>query len=118
MATLPDPDANIVCDVIFYPAAGGTARIAPMHLTSFHGPENACTLYYNMSPGLPINLAMARLVSADPSNPGERLLWRGDVCVVRVLPEGSNFGGTLGIHYLNVTTEAMDWFNSTLIPHW
>ncbi|KAJ7487898.1 hypothetical protein FB451DRAFT_1225843 [Mycena latifolia] len=154
MAALLDPDANIVRDVIVYPAAGGTPRITPMHfsakegataspadcfdldLVSLYGPESIWTtrekswsvgdgpnrmaymLCYNMDPGLPPNLAMARLVSADPSNPGERLLWRGDVCVVRVLPEGSNPDGTLGKHYLNVTTEGMDLLNSTLIPCW
>ncbi|KAJ7816149.1 hypothetical protein B0H14DRAFT_2845202 [Mycena olivaceomarginata] len=110
-------------DIVFYPADGGTPRIIPIpfvDLNSLYGPENeiatreriwdAYKLTYNMSPDLPINLAMARLVKVDPQNPGQRLLWRGDAFVVSMPPEG--------IRYLGPTSEVMDLFNSTLIPDW
>ncbi|KAJ7088529.1 hypothetical protein B0H15DRAFT_982340 [Mycena belliarum] len=40
-------------------------------------------LFHNISPALPINVAMARLVDVDPEKPGKRPLWRGDVVVVK-----------------------------------
>ncbi|KAJ7756717.1 hypothetical protein B0H14DRAFT_2977269 [Mycena olivaceomarginata] len=78
----------------------------------------AFRLYYNMNSDLPINLAMARVARADPNNPGERLLWRGDVWVVCMLPEGSSPPAMLGAHYLDATEEDLDLFSSTLIYNW
>lgn len=81
--------------------------------------QKAYTMYWNMSPELPVNLAMARIVGADPNNPGERLLWRGDALAVRMLPEGtSQVSGTLGMHYLNATGEDLGSFSSFIIPRW
>ncbi|KAJ6553354.1 hypothetical protein B0H19DRAFT_1263740 [Mycena capillaripes] len=73
--------------------------------------QKAYTMYWNMSPELPVNLAIARVMGADPHNLGERLLWRGDALAVRNC-------GTLGMHYLNATGEDLGSFSSFIIPRW
>jgi hypothetical protein len=40
-------------------------------------------LYFNMSPKLPLNRCVARIVGVDPDELGSRLFWRGDVVVMR-----------------------------------
>jgi hypothetical protein len=40
-------------------------------------------LYFNMSPKLPLNRCVTRIVGVDPDALGSRLFWRGDVVVMR-----------------------------------
>ncbi|KAJ7110211.1 hypothetical protein C8R43DRAFT_1113768 [Mycena crocata] len=85
------------------------------------GNRRAYMLLYNMSPLLPINLSMAQVVNANPTNPGQRLLWRGDAWVIHVLPEVSDVGGRVGAYYLNTTMADIgpltslqsQWYNSS-----
>ena len=40
-------------------------------------------LYFNMSPKLPVNCCVARIVGVDPDELFSKLFWRGDVIVMR-----------------------------------
>lgn len=80
-------------------------------------------LYHNISPELPINLAMARLVGADPKMPGRRPLWRGDVVVIKRSkwpPRGWGYKiyDAQMDRYLDMPPGALDLFNFHLIPKW
>ncbi|KAK0492259.1 hypothetical protein EDD18DRAFT_1183614 [Armillaria luteobubalina] len=44
-------------------------------------------LYYNISPRLPVNFAMARVVDVDPKRPNSRSMWKGDVVIVKMREE-------------------------------
>ncbi|KAJ6552235.1 hypothetical protein DFH09DRAFT_1167428 [Mycena vulgaris] len=59
-------------------------------------------LFHNVSPKLPINATMARLVGANAKRPGERPLRRGDVVVVK----RREWPAPIAV------------FSSTLIPFW
>lgn len=45
--------------------------------------EGEYMFYYNLSPSLPVNAAMALIVGVNPKRPGWRPIWRGDVVVVK-----------------------------------
>jgi hypothetical protein len=45
--------------------------------------NGAYDVFHNISPKLPINITMARIVGVDPNRPGQRPLWRGDVVAVK-----------------------------------
>jgi hypothetical protein len=40
-------------------------------------------VYYNLSPALPANAAMALVVRINPKRPGQRPLWRGDIVIIK-----------------------------------
>ncbi|KAK0201443.1 hypothetical protein DFS33DRAFT_1276337 [Desarmillaria ectypa] len=44
-------------------------------------------LYYNVSPRLPVNYSMARVVGVDPKRPSSRPMWKGDVVIVKMQQE-------------------------------
>ncbi|KAJ7142909.1 hypothetical protein C8R44DRAFT_761374 [Mycena epipterygia] len=77
--------------------------------------------YHNISPQLPVNVAMARLLGVHTYKPGRHFIWRGDVIVVRerkwpgVLTRG-DVREHLG--YIDMPPHAMDLLNSRLIPEW
>ncbi|KAJ6545546.1 hypothetical protein B0H19DRAFT_1380134 [Mycena capillaripes] len=75
-------------------------------------------LFHNVSPELPINVAMARLVDVDPEKPGKRPLWRGDVVVVKRDEWPTAVSRGLPMDYCDVSVQAMDVFGSHLIPEW
>jgi hypothetical protein len=70
-------------------------------------------VYHNLSPRLPVNLAMARVVDVDPNTPGRRPLWRGDVIVVRRLIEQ---GPMIEQSHCDMPPNALELFNSKIIP--
>ncbi|KAF7343031.1 Zf-MYND domain containing protein [Mycena venus] len=84
--------------------------------------EGEYELYHNISPKLPINLCMARLVGVDPKRPGQRPLWRGDVVVVKRAewPEPIPMGAGAHMDYLDFPPQAIElvsqfllkWYNS------
>ncbi|KAJ7818010.1 hypothetical protein B0H13DRAFT_2134017 [Mycena leptocephala] len=82
--------------------------------------EERYIAYHNLSPQLPVNATMARLVGANPSRPGRHHMWRGDVVVVkqRDWPGPFTRGGGLHIDYVNMPPHAMDLLNTHLIPKW
>ncbi|KAJ7075543.1 hypothetical protein B0H15DRAFT_653899 [Mycena belliarum] len=96
-------------------------------------------LCYSISPELPVNLAMARLVGADPENRSRRFLWRGDVFVVKRRKWPINhvqdglfwFKGSISYslgyyartrrahkEYVDMLAHSVELFNSRLIPEW
>ncbi|KAJ7499800.1 hypothetical protein FB451DRAFT_1206639 [Mycena latifolia] len=90
-------------------------------VNGFDDPEDEINIaYYNFSPGLPVNLTMARLVGADPAKPGKQLMWRGDVVVVnrRKWPGPLIRRGGSHVDFGDVTSHALDLFMSHLIPEW
>jgi hypothetical protein len=44
-------------------------------------------LYYNMSPKLPLNRCIARIIGVDPNELEPELFWRGDVVGMKFAPE-------------------------------
>jgi hypothetical protein len=50
-------------------------------------------VFYNLSPNLPINLNVARVIGVTPSHlkTRKRLFWRGDVVALKVKPESEQF---------------------------
>ncbi|KAJ7355313.1 hypothetical protein DFH08DRAFT_1052161 [Mycena albidolilacea] len=84
--------------------------------------EGEYDLYHNISPKLPINLCMARLVGVDSKRPGQRPLWRGDAVVVKRAewPETIPMGAGAHMDYLDFPPEAIEllsqfllkWYNS------
>ncbi|KAJ6544130.1 hypothetical protein B0H19DRAFT_1267438 [Mycena capillaripes] len=79
--------------------------------------EGEYTLFHNISPKLPINALMARLVSVNPKKPGGRPLWRGDLVVVKMqewpgprVPRG-------GVH-MDYVEPALSIFSYLFITHW
>jgi hypothetical protein len=51
--------------------------------------QGAHLVFYNLSPNLPINLNVARIIGLTPSHLKlkKRLFWRGDVATMKVQPE-------------------------------
>ncbi|KAJ6630348.1 hypothetical protein B0H10DRAFT_1984286 [Mycena sp. CBHHK59/15] len=76
--------------------------------------------FHNISPRLPINASMARLVGVDPKKPGPRPMWRGDVVVVKMAewPEPLKRGGGAHKDYMDVPPGAQEFFTSRCIPLW
>ncbi|KAJ6495067.1 hypothetical protein C8R45DRAFT_986045 [Mycena sanguinolenta] len=108
-------------------------------LTSLYGPENmpgACAklwdvdgsespdekyvLYHNIGPDLPVNVALARLLKLEPNGLHTRLLWRGDVVIVkrRNWPASLAVGNGPHMEYVDIPRRAIELFNSRLIPEW
>ncbi|KAF8626703.1 hypothetical protein AX15_004727 [Amanita polypyramis BW_CC] len=54
--------------------------------TTRHGAQNTYLFFYNLSPNLPINLNVTRVVGVTPSHlkARKRLFWRGDLVVMKV----------------------------------
>lgn len=82
--------------------------------------EGDYDLFHNISPKLPINASMARLVGVDPKRPGQRPLWRGDVVVVKrqEWPVPLVPGGGLHMDYVDTPPPALDLFSSIFIPQY
>ena len=82
--------------------------------------EGTYDMFHNVSPKLPVNATMARLVGVDPKKPGKRPLWRGDVVVVKTAewPEPIPMGAGAHMDYLDVPPQAMELFSSRLVPFW
>ncbi|KAJ6491022.1 hypothetical protein C8R45DRAFT_991355 [Mycena sanguinolenta] len=79
--------------------------------------EGEYELYHNISPKLPINLSMARLIGVDPKRPGQRPLWRGDVVVVKRAewPEYIPPGAGAHMDYLDFPPHAIELVNRFLL---
>ncbi|KAJ6518291.1 hypothetical protein C8R47DRAFT_1086481 [Mycena vitilis] len=77
-------------------------------------------LFHNISPRLPVNATMARIVGVDPRRAGKRPLWRGDVVVVKACdwPEPITIEGGAHRDYLDIKPEMMEVFCTRLIPEW
>lgn len=82
--------------------------------------EGEYSLFHNISPKLPINASMARLVGVDPKKPGTRPLWRGDVVVVKMQkwPGPLVRGGGAHMDYVDAPPPALHLFSSIFIPNW
>ncbi|KAJ7467868.1 hypothetical protein B0H11DRAFT_2046692 [Mycena galericulata] len=82
--------------------------------------EGEYDLFFNISPKLPANVTMARIVGADPKRPGDRPLWRGDVVLVKTTewPAPMPPGGGNHMDYLNVPPQAIELFTCHMIPNW
>ncbi|KAJ7450819.1 hypothetical protein FB451DRAFT_716262 [Mycena latifolia] len=82
--------------------------------------EGEYDLFHNVSPKLPVNATMARLVGVDPKKPGKRPLWRGDVVVVKTSQWPAPIAVGAGAHmdYLDVPPQAIKLFSSLSIPAW
>jgi hypothetical protein len=84
--------------------------------------EGEYIVYYNLSPKLPLNLAIAHIVGVDPRRPGPRLMFRGNVVIVKTQewPGPLIIGGGAHMDYLDVRTSmrgTLDifikkWYNS------
>lgn len=78
--------------------------------------EGDYIVYYNLSPALPANAAMALLVGINPKRPGQRPLWRGDVVVVKTqewpLPIGIGEGAHMD--YVDIPLSTLSIFNRFL----
>ncbi|KAK6987673.1 hypothetical protein R3P38DRAFT_327870 [Favolaschia claudopus] len=75
------------------------------------------TLIFTLSPDLPINLTMARIVKANPEHPGERLLWRGDVFALN--SRWDNADSILKeVHHPAVTQKDIEHLSSKAIRRW
>jgi hypothetical protein len=76
--------------------------------------------YHNLSPQLPVNVTMARLVGANLSRPGRHHMWRGDVVVVRQRDWPGPFTRGAGLHidYVDMPPLTMDLLNTHLISEW
>ena len=76
--------------------------------------EGQHTIYYNLHPKLPLNLAMARVVGIILKRPGSKLTFRGNVVVVRSnkWPEPLVMGGGNHTDYVDVQPS----LRSTLDP--
>ncbi|KAJ7663285.1 hypothetical protein DFH06DRAFT_347026 [Mycena polygramma] len=61
----------------------GLENMFALRRISLDGRLKGYAMYFNLSPTLPLNLAMAKAVGVNPENPGMRLLWRGDVVIVK-----------------------------------
>ena len=59
------------------------------HKSTLNGVQITHLFFYNLSPNLPINLNVARVIGVTPSHlkTKKRLFWRGDVVVMKVQPE-------------------------------
>ncbi|KAJ7920063.1 hypothetical protein B0H13DRAFT_2319841 [Mycena leptocephala] len=76
-------------------------------------------IFYNISPRLPTNVCLARLVGVDPARPGKRPLWRGDVVVVKSEKWPSlKIGGRQHMNYVDIPPAVLDVLNSNFIPKW
>ncbi|KAJ7491333.1 hypothetical protein B0H11DRAFT_2008701 [Mycena galericulata] len=82
--------------------------------------EGEYDLFFNISPKLPANVTMARIVGADPKRPGDRPLWRGDVVLVKTTewPAPMPPGGGNHMDYLDVPPQAIELFTCHMIPNW
>ena len=56
------------------------------------GVQSTYLFFYNLSPNLPINLSIARVIGVTPSHlkSRKRLFWRGDVVAMKVQPESES----------------------------
>ncbi|KAK0244677.1 hypothetical protein EDD85DRAFT_932713, partial [Armillaria nabsnona] len=78
-------------------------------------------LYYNVSPRLPVNFAMTRVVGVDPKRPNSRPMWKGDVVIVKMLEE-REINGSKSMTYLDVSIAVQKtvektirgWYNSDM----
>lgn len=63
------------------------------HRSARDGVQSTYLFFYNLSPNLPINLNIARLIGVTPSHlkTRKRLFWRGDVVAMKVQPESERF---------------------------
>ncbi|SJL17687.1 uncharacterized protein ARMOST_21247 [Armillaria ostoyae] len=78
-------------------------------------------LYYNVSPHLPVNFAMARVVGVDPKRPNSRPMWKGDVVIVKMREERET-NDSKSMTYLDVSIAVQKtvektirgWYNSDM----
>jgi hypothetical protein len=77
-------------------------------------------VYHNLSPHLPMNVMMARLVGANPRKPGRHHMWRGAVVVVKERDWSGPLtrGGGWHIDYVDIPPHAIDLLNTRRIPEW
>lgn len=66
--------------------------------------ESEYIAYYNLSPELPVNVSLARVVDANPNRPGSKPMWRGNVVVVKTeeWPGPVVMGGGAHMNYVDV----------------
>ncbi|KAJ7631571.1 hypothetical protein DFH06DRAFT_697872 [Mycena polygramma] len=118
----PSPSYTVDMDLTARYGAENMAGICTKawNVNARDSPDEQHVLYHNISPDLPANVALARLVGVDPKGLTERLMWRGDVFVARrrKWTEPSIPAEGLHIDYVDVPLEAMKLLNSSLIPQW
>jgi hypothetical protein len=132
-APLPGLDMHTI--IIFDPDNLGPKDIAARRSKVWGveslDPDEEYVLYHSISPDLPVNQTMARLVGADPGQRSRRILWRGDVFVVKrrkwptrmLVSLGHSFSepyraGRGHMEYVDMPPHTLELFNSRLIPQW
>ena len=75
--------------------------------------EGEYMFYYNLSPSLPVNAAMALIVGVNPKRPGWRPIWRGDVVVVKTQewPVPIKMGEGAHMDYVDVPLSVLGSFD-------
>ncbi|KAJ6455916.1 hypothetical protein C8R47DRAFT_1165893 [Mycena vitilis] len=75
-------------------------------------------MHYNLSPALPINLAMAKMAGVDLKNLDKRPMWRGDVIMLKGLTTEWDYRTRTftPAHALDMPSDVIQHFNSRLIP--
>jgi hypothetical protein len=66
------------------------ARNLSLSDSEWHAIPDKYLLYYNMSPKLPLNRCIARIIGVDPNKLGSELFWRGDVVGMKFEPESKH----------------------------
>lgn len=62
-------------------------QVRDLSSSKWHAIPGKYLLYYNMSPKLPLNRCIARIIGVDPNNLESELFWRGDVVGMKFEPE-------------------------------
>ncbi|KAK0460126.1 uncharacterized protein EV420DRAFT_252700 [Desarmillaria tabescens] len=76
-------------------------------------------LYYNVSPRLPVNYSMARIIGVDPKRPSSRPMWKGDVVIVKMQQQDKE---PQSMSYLDISIAVQEtaekiirgWYNSDM----
>ncbi|KAJ6455921.1 hypothetical protein C8R47DRAFT_1328859 [Mycena vitilis] len=97
----------------------GLENMFALRRISLDGRLNGYTMYFNLSPTLPANLAIAKAVGVNSENPGVRLLCRGDAVIVKNLTVEWDRGGRV-ITAVKITNmkpqDALQIVDTGLIP--
>lgn len=62
-------------------------RVQALSLSEWPATPGEYLLYYNMSPKLPLNRCITRIIGVDPNELGSELFWRGDVVGMKFEPK-------------------------------
>jgi len=65
-------------------------HVQDLSLSEWRAIPGKYLLYYNMSPKLPLNRCIARIIGVDPNKLGAELFWRGDVVGMKFEPESEH----------------------------